>query len=143
MASTIVQGTVNSSGVFVGESATITFDGIIDIPRGREAMNSEDFGSTVADSRQAASNRSKAHMQISYFFTTEGATSARDKVKELEELYAQKIEDDWKITLDFGGGESITYIGKLVASDGIFQGGTSSVKYQGTLDMNVRQELFS
>ena len=143
MANTLIQGTVNDSGVFVGESSTITFDGIIDIARGREAMNSEDFGSTVADSRQAASNRSKAHMQISYFLVTEGATSARDKVKELEELYAQKIEDDWQIFLDFGGGESITYVGKLVASDGIFLGGTASVKYQGTLDMNVRTETFS
>ena len=105
--------------------------------------NSEDFGSTTATSRQAASNRSKAHMQISYFFVTEGATSARDKVKELEELYALKIEDDWQIFLDFGGGESITYVGKLVASDGIFLGGTASVRYQGTLDMNVRTETFS
>lgn len=118
-------------------TTTITFDGIIDFSRGRNAVNSEDFGSIDGDSRQAASNRTKGDTQISFIFVSDSVSSVREKVKALEELYIAEAEDDMKITLNFSDGGTVVYVGKVVDERGVFIGGMGAVKYVGTIDMNV------
>ena len=121
----------------------ITFDGIIDLARGRTAVNSEDFGSTTGTSRQAASNRSKADTQISFTLSTSAIKSVREKVKELATLFKNSAKDDMAIITYFADGGTIIYTGKLIDERGIFLGGVAATKYDGTLDMNVSTEIFS
>ena len=122
---------------------TITFDGIVDIARGRTAMNSEDFGSTTGVSRQAASNRTKADIQITFILATIDGVSVRTKVSELAELYKLYASEDMKITVDFADGGTCIWIGKIVDERGTFDGGAGAVKYMGSFDMNVAQEIWS
>ncbi len=61
----------------VTPTTTIIFNGIIDINHGRTAMNSEDFGSTTGNSKQAASNRTQAQIQVSIKLITNATSSVR------------------------------------------------------------------
>lgn len=124
-------------------TTTITFDGIIDIARGRTAMASEDFGSTVGESRQAASNRTKADLQITFTLATKNGVSVRSKVATLANLYKTTASEDMKITINFADGGTCIWIGKIVDERGTFEGGKGAVKYMGSLDMNVKTEIWS
>ena len=126
-----------------GPTLTVDFDGVVDVSRGRQAMNSEDFGSSTGTSRQAASLRTKANIQITFKLVSEVGNSARTKMKALVDRFIAAADEDWLLYLDFGSGEYISYTGKIVSEDGVFQGGTSTTVYMGTLDMNVATESWS
>lgn len=123
-------------------ATTITFDGIVDIARGRTAMNSEDFGAYDGESRQAASKRSTADMQITFRFVTD-AVAVRVKVKELVELITPNMDEDMIITVYFADGGTIIWTGKIVDERGTFEGGKAATSYMGTLDLNTKTEVFS
>lgn len=127
----------------VTPTTTVTFDGVFDLARGREAMNSKDFGGYAGVSRLAASNRTKAHYTWSFYLVTDGATSARDKVKVLAELMAAYADEDMEVVFDFGGGETLTLVGKIANEDGSFVGGTATTRYMGTIAFNTATVVWS
>lgn len=128
----------------VSPTTTITFDGIIDVNHGRQAVNSEDFGSTIGVSKQAASNRTKGQAQVSIVLATLATgDSVRTKVKNLMTLFKLQAEDDMEILLNFADGGTLTWVGKVIAVNGTFQGGTAAVKWIGTIQQNVATETWS
>lgn len=124
-------------------TTTIIFDGIIDKARGRQAMNSKDFGGSDGKSRQAASKRTQANTQVTFKFVTKPAKSVRTKVKELANLYKAQADKDMKLTINFADGGNVIYTGKIASEDGTFEGGAGAVRYIGTIDFNIATETWS
>lgn len=124
-------------------TTTVIFNGVVDANHGRQAVNSEDFGSTTTTSKQAASNRTKAQWQITIDLITNVTSDVRVKVKTLMELFNASAKDDMQILLNFADGGTVTLVGKLVNVNGTFVGGTGAVKWIGTVDMNVATETWS
>lgn len=127
----------------VTPTTTIIFNGIIDINHGRTATNSEDFGSTTGVSKQAASNRTQSQCQVSIKLITNSTSSVRAKVKALMDLYKAEAEDDMEIVINFSDGGTVTWVGKVVNVNGTFVGGSGSVQWIGTIDMNIATSTWS
>lgn len=127
----------------ISPTTTIIFNAIVDIARGRSAMNSEDFGSNDGNSRQAASNRTQLDMQLSFKLITNSTSSVRQKVKELATLFKNYAKNDMKITINYADGGTCIWTGKIVDERGIFEGGKGATVYLGTIDMNVKTEVWS
>jgi|TARA_R100000479_G_scaffold175568_1_gene126934 hypothetical protein len=132
----------------VYSSTTITFDGIQDYSRSRQAMNSKDFGGVDGVSRQASSNRSQATVSVTFILRTDdtypsSGQSVRQKVKAFANAFKSNVDKTWTLTLDMGDAGTVTYTGLITGENGSFQGGTGAVRYLGTISMNVATETFS
>jgi hypothetical protein len=136
------------ANTLVYSTTTVTFDGIQDFSRSRQAMNSKDFGGTDGTSRQASSNRTQSTVQVTFTFKTDdtypsSGSSVRQKVKAFANAFKSNADKTWTLSLDMGDGGTVVYTGLITGENGSFQGGTGAVRYIGTISLSVATETFS